>query len=124
MIKKGLIRASIPFIIFSIISVIMILQKMHIDLVKSTFLSGLIVSLLVGTSVIYDVERWSLKKQSIIHFLFMLVTVYPILLISGWFKLKDTIDYLRVFAFFILIGIVLWSIIYLIFAYFLGNKYK
>ncbi|XZO08742.1 DUF3021 family protein [Weissella paramesenteroides] len=35
------------------------------------------------TTVIYEIDQWSFAKQSLIHFLLMFITVYPVLLFSG-----------------------------------------
>lgn len=44
----------------------------------------------------------------------MFVTIYPILLISGWFKLNIFLDYLKVFGIFISFGVAFWIIFLLI----------
>lgn len=53
---------------------------------RSTFIVRLIISSVVGFSVLYNIESWSLQKQSLIHFVCMLVTIFPCLILSGWFK--------------------------------------
>ncbi|MDO5018095.1 MAG: DUF3021 family protein [Lagierella massiliensis] len=124
MLKNGILRASIPFIIMTIISIIMKSQGFNMYQVKSTFIVGIIISIVVGASVIYEVRQWTLLKQTIVHFIFMLITVYPCLLISGWFELNTFLDYFKVLALFIMVGIVLWTILYFIFGYFIPKKTK
>jgi threonine/homoserine efflux transporter RhtA len=121
---NALIRGVIPFAIMTTIALIMRSQNVDSFQVKSTFMVGLIVTAVAAASVIYDVEKWSLSKQSGIHFLIMLVTVFPCLLLSGWFPLNSFLDYLKVFGIFVLVGAVLWSVFYFIFGKLLTKKDK
>ena len=109
------IRGAIPFIIMSTLSGIM--KSQHIDdySVNSTFITGLIITAVAATSVIYDVKSWTLARQSIVHFLIMLVTVYPCLVFSGWFSTKSILDLVKIFSFFLVVGIILWTISYILF---------
>ncbi|WP_444979779.1 DUF3021 family protein [Lactobacillus laiwuensis] len=93
-------RGAIPFIIMSIFSGIMKLQHIDDYSVTSTFITGLIITAVAATSVIYDVESWSLTRQSVAHFLIMLVTVYPCLVFSGWFQTKSILDLAKIFGLF------------------------
>lgn len=115
LIKKAIIRGIIPFIIMTSISIMMYYQEIDTFQVKSTFLVGFIVTSVAAASVIYEIESWSLLKQSVVHFLTMLVTIFPCLLVSGWFKLNNISDYIKVFGIFLFTGVVLWSIAYFIF---------
>lgn len=115
MIKQAVIRGAIPLAIMTILSLIMRSQAIDPFQVRSTFIVGLILTSVAAASVIYEIESWSLAKQSVVHFFIMLVTVYPCLLISGWFSLNDAFDYLKVLGIFLLVGVVLWGIMYLVF---------
>lgn len=105
-ILSAAIRGAIPFII---------MKLQHIDdySVSSTFITGLIITAVAATSVIYDVKSWTLTRQSIVHFLIMLVTVYPCLVFSGWFSTKSILDLVKIFGFFLIVGIILWTISYI-----------
>ena len=109
------IRGAIPFIIMSTLSGIM--KSQHIDdySVNSTFITGLIITAVAATSVIYDVKSWTLARQSVVHFLIMLVTVYPCLVFSGWFSTKSILDLVKIFSFFLVVGIILWTLSYILF---------
>ena len=109
------IRGSIPFIIMSTLSGIMKLQHVDDYSVNSTFITGLIITAVAATSVIYDVKSWTLARQSIVHFLIMLVTVYPCLVFSGWFSTKSILDLVKIFGFFLVVGIILWTLSYILF---------
>ena len=115
MIKKVIFRGMIPFVIMTSLAILMRLQGLDAFQVKSTFLVGIIATTIASASVIYEIEKWSLVKQSIIHFIIMLFTVLPCLLFSGWYKLVSILDYLTVIGQFLLVGILLWSIAYVIF---------
>ncbi|NUF25909.1 DUF3021 family protein [Bombilactobacillus mellis] len=114
-ILSAIIRGSIPFIIMSLLSGIMKFQRLNDYQVKSTFITGLIVTAVVAASVIYEVESWSLIKQSIIHFLIMLITVYPCLVFSNWFPNKTVLDLVKIFGLFLIVGIILWTVAYILF---------
>ena len=115
LIKEAILRGIIPLIIMTIISIIMKYQGIDPFQVRGTFIVGIIIASVAAASVIYEIENWSLFKQSVIHFLIMLVTVLPLLYISGWYKLNSVLDYVKVFGIFLFVGIVLWTISYFIF---------
>ncbi|HFU0927625.1 TPA: DUF3021 family protein [Streptococcus agalactiae] len=115
LIKIAMLRGIIPLIIMTIISIIMKYQGIDPFQVRGTFIVGIIIASVAAASVIYEIENWSLFKQSVIHFLIMLVTVLPLLYISGWYKLNSVLDYVKVFGIFLFVGIVLWTISYFIF---------
>ena len=115
LIKIAILRGILPLIIMTIISIIMKYQGIDPFQVRGTFIVGIIIASVAAASVIYEIENWSLFKQSVIHFLIMLVTVLPLLYISGWYKLNSVLDYVKVFGIFLFVGIVLWTISYFIF---------
>ena len=115
LIKIAILRGIIPLIIMTIISIIMKYQGIDPFQVRGTFIVGIIIASVAAASVIYEIENWSFFKQSVIHFLIMLVTVLPLLYISGWYKLNSVLDYVKVFGIFLFVGIVLWTISYFIF---------
>lgn len=115
MMKQAIIRGVIPFVIMSILSLIMNTQNIDPFQVRSTFIVGIIITFVAAASVIYEIDSWSFTKQLIVHFITMLVTVYPCLLISGWFALNNAVDYLKVLGIFVITGSVLGGIGFLIF---------
>lgn len=110
--KNALIRGGIPLIIMSGISLIMQWQNLEAFQVRSTFITGLIVAAVAAASVVYEVEAWPLSKQSLVHLGLMLVTVFPCLLLSGWFPVHGMADVLKVLGMFLLVGAVLWLIMF------------
>ena len=114
LILQALKRGLIPLLVMTVLSIIMGLQSVDENNIKGTLITGIIVSIIAAASVIYEIKSWSLKKQSIIHFLVMVFTVYPLLLISGWYKLSSPLDYVGVFGSFLCCGIVFWLLGYII----------
>jgi len=114
--KSAVIRGAIPLAIMSTISLIMRWQGEDADQVRSTFIVGLIITAVAAATVIYDIEGWSLRKQSVVHLAIMAVTVLPLLLLSGWFSLNSSTDYFGVVGVFLLVGLVTWSVIAFIFS--------
>lgn len=74
----------------------------------STFIVGLIIGVTIVTIPIYDLDSWSLTKRSVVHFLLMLLTVFPLLLFSGWFTTPVAIGV------FLLTGVIGWTIGYVV----------
>ena len=99
----------------SALALMMEYQKIDQSQIKGTFLTGVIISIVAAASVIYDIKKWSLLKQSAIHFVIMILTIFPCLLISGWYELSSFADYLKVFGIFLLCGCVFWTIGYFVF---------
>lgn len=116
LIINALIRGGITFVIMTGIAISMKYKEMDPYQVKSTFIAGLISTAVAAATVIYEIEGWYLTKQSIVHFFIMLITVFPCLIVSGWFPLKTPLDYLKLLGIFMLVGLVLWSIFYVIFS--------
>ncbi|MEY8644793.1 DUF3021 family protein [Staphylococcus arlettae] len=113
MILQIFYRAIIPFVVMSFISLILLLQEKNYQ-AKGTFITSLIILILGLSSFIYEINTLNLKQKTIVHFVLMLVTIYPILLLSGWFKLNVFLDYLKVFGIFISFGVAFWIIFLLI----------
>ena len=87
--KKGWLRASIAGGITSLLTLFLYLSGQPYQVNKSTFLTGLIVAIILATAPIYDDNRLSLKQQSLLHFSIMCVTILPILCFSGWHPLHN-----------------------------------
>lgn len=114
-IRDGLIRAAIPFVIMTAIALSLLNNDTAPDQARSTFIVGLIIASVAGFSVIYDVKGWTLLRQSIVHFTCMVMTVFPCLLASGWFRTGSVPEVLRIFPIFLLFGLVFWGVSYAVF---------
>ncbi|MFC3419521.1 DUF3021 family protein [Salinicoccus hispanicus] len=109
LILNSLLRGGIAFIIMGGIALLLYFQGDYSN-ARSTFLVAIIVFLVAAASVIYDLDHWTLFKRSIIHSLVMVITIYPILLLSGWFSVSSMSDALWILLLVLLVGAVLWSI--------------
>lgn len=110
---QAALRAGVPLVIMTGIGIALLAQGQESN-GRSTIAVGVIVAAVGGLSVIYQIERWSLLRQSIVHFAIMSVTVLPALFFSGWFPVDTPGRILLVVGLFLLTGVVLWSIFYLI----------
>jgi chromate transport protein ChrA len=101
-----------PFLISAAITaLVMVVLSFFIDddmQAKGALVTGLIVAITIAAIPIYDIDRWSLAKRSVVHFLAMLVTVFPLLLISEWFSVPVSI------LVFLLFGVAGWTIGYIV----------
>ena len=110
---QAFIRGIGPLIVMTAISLLMKNQGKAPQEVKGVFVAGLIMTVVAAASVLYEIEGWSFTKQLIVHHLAMLVTVYPILLVSGWFRVKTWLDALIVLGIFYLVGLAIIASFYL-----------
>ncbi|TYS89877.1 DUF3021 family protein [Rossellomorea aquimaris] len=117
LLKKGLIRGVIPFG-FSIIISLLWNQLQGTSAISNTFFFyGLIAFFLGMASVIYEIEKWRFLKQIMVHYLAMLMTVFPTLLLSGFYPLDSFRDAVNVFFLFNKVGVILFLTTYFIFTW-------
>jgi len=109
LIMNALLRGAIPLIIMGGIALLLYFQGEYSD-ARGTFVASLIAFFIGAATVIYNIDHWSFTKQSGIHFLIMLVTVYPILLLSGWFTVSSVLDAFNIFLLFVSVGVVIWLV--------------
>ena len=107
---RAMLRGGIPFVIMAIGTAVMMEKEYDPFIVRSTFLTAIIVGVVSAASVIYELEFLSLFRQTAIHFLLMCLTVLPCLLVSGWFPLRTPGDYAAVLGIFLVVGIIFWCI--------------
>lgn len=119
--KNGLLRAVIPFVIMTGIAY-SLQSSNEISQAEGTFFAGIIIAAVSGFSVIYTIELWTFAKQFFVHFICMLLTVFPTLIFSGWFKVNGLIDVAIIFGIFLLFGLIFASIGYFLFTKVFNNK--
>ncbi|CAN7527596.1 DUF3021 family protein [Rossellomorea sp. LjRoot5] len=115
LLKKGLIRGLIPFILFTVTSLIWTQFEGGSAISKSLLFYGLIAFFLGVASVIYEVERWSFIQQIAVHYVVMLLTVFPTLLLSGTYPIDSFRDLVSVYFLFNEMGLILFLTTYFIF---------
>ncbi|NLL63416.1 MAG: DUF3021 domain-containing protein [Ruminococcaceae bacterium] len=76
-------------------------------------LCGLLGSAFAGSSVIWEMEHWSIAKQTGIYFVITSAAMLPIAYLANWMP-HTAIGFFSYFALFTFIFIVVWLIQYLI----------
>lgn len=110
---KGLIRGAIPFSIMFTMSLWNYFQESTTD-ARTFFFNGLIILFLGIASVIYEINSWNFPKQIMLHYITMLFTVFPILLLSGYYPVTSFGNILDVFLLFNKVGIILFMATFII----------
>lgn len=116
-----LLRAGIPLVIMTAIGVALFVQGKTED-GRATLAVGVIAAAVSGASTVYQIETWSLRKQTLVHFAIMTVTVLPALLLSGWFALDSVWGYVGVIATFLGAGVLLWAFFFVLFTKVLARR--
>jgi hypothetical protein len=117
LLKKGLIRGVIPFSFLIIISLLWNQFQGSWAISNTFFFYGLIAFFLGLASVIYENEQWGFLKQIMVHYLAMLMTVFPTLLLSGFYPLDSFRDAVNVFFLFNKVGVIFFFTTYFIFTW-------
>lgn len=112
--RKALLLTGIPVAVMTVLGSALHAQGDAAN-GRSTIAVGVIIGAVAGAAVIYQLERWPLWRQSLVHFAVMAVTVLPALFLSGWFPVNGPADILQVIGMFLTVGAVLWSALFLIF---------
>ena len=112
-IQAALVRGIGPLVFMTSISILLKRQGKAYQDHHGVLVAGLIMTITAAASVIYNIESWSLTKQIGIHYLIMVLTVYPLLVWSGWFEVKGIQSLLLIFLIFNLVGLGIMAIFYL-----------
>ena len=119
-IKQGLLRGGITLLFMG--SAWYFSSKSGNKQETQSIMAATIISVAVAAaSTIYDYDIWSVKKKLLIHTVCMFVTVYPALIISGWFDTSTVWGYLHALLAFILTGAILATVCYLVSKYIFKN---
>lgn len=113
-VRRAVILALIPLVILGGISLLLHVEGEAED-ARGALAGAVIAAAVAGASVVYQVESWSLAKQSGVHFALMAFTVLPAMLLSGWFPLEGPGDVLLVVGLFLAVGAVLWGVMLTVF---------
>lgn len=83
------------------------------------FLTGLIGTTFAATTVLFEIDSWSLLKQTIIHFIITSIVMYVAGFLCGWFphKVSSTLIWFGIF-------IVIYVIFWISFSSYYKNKVK
>lgn len=83
------------------------------------FLTGIIGTTFAATTVIFEIDNWSLLRQTILHFIITSIVMYIAGFLCGWFphKLSSTLIWFGIF-------IVIYVIFWISFSSYYKNKVK
>ena len=83
------------------------------------FVTGIIGTTFAATTVIFEMDSWSLLRQTIIHFIITSIVMYIAGFLCGWFphKLSSTLIWFGIF-------IVIYVIFWISFSSYYKNKVK
>lgn len=83
------------------------------------FLTGIIGTTFAATTVIFEMDNWSLLRQTILHFIITSIVMYIAGFLCGWFphKLSSTLIWFGIF-------IVIYVIFWISFSSYYKNKVK
>ncbi len=83
------------------------------------FLTGIIGTTFAATTVIFEMDSWSLLRQTILHFIITSIVMYTAGFLCGWFphKLSSTLIWFGIF-------IVIYVIFWISFSSYYKNKVK
>lgn len=82
-------------------------------LILQTILCGIMGSSFAIASLIWEIESWSIFKQTAIYFSISCLIMFPIAYITNWMK-HDIVGILSYISIFIIIFIIVWLIQYII----------
>ena len=75
-------------------------------------LSGIYSAVVTGSSIVYDIEEWSIARATATHFLLSFSLYFLLALSMGWFRLDDPVFWI-VIAVMVVIYVLIWLFQYL-----------
>ena len=75
-------------------------------------MSGIYSAVVTGSSIVYDIEEWSIARATATHFLLSFSLYFLLVLSMGWFRLDDPVFWI-VIAVMVVIYVLIWLFQYL-----------
>ena len=75
-------------------------------------ISGIYGAVAMGSSIVYDVEKWSITRATATHFLLVFALYFLLVISMGWFSLSDPVFWIVVGAM-VAVYILIWLLQYL-----------
>ena len=104
---KGLVRGTLPFAVMLSMYAWNNFQGRAAD-AKAFLFYGFMALFLGLASIIYEIKQLSFGKQIFVHYLTMMATVFPLLLLSGYYKTGSFGAIFQVFLQFNKVGVILF----------------
>lgn len=82
-------------------------------LVIQAVVSGIYGGLVIGATVAYDVEKWSVLKSTAVHCVITLVLYYTTGFLLHWFAITDIVEILIMLGVFVVVYTSIWLINYI-----------
>jgi hypothetical protein len=79
--------------------------------VAQTFLCALIGGISAGASIIWEIDRWSLARQTGTNFAILGITLLPIAYLMHWMQ-RTLLGFLIYFGTFVLVFLIVWLVNY------------
>ena len=113
--KKAVLLGVAGYVLGVLIGVIVILTGLsdagHAS-VPYVLLCGIPGCITMGSTVIYDVEKWSLVRATATHFAVCFVTYYALAFLMGWLRFGDRLFWIITAA--MVVGyVIIWLVMYL-----------
>ena len=90
--KKGVLLAVLGYALGIAIGVVIFLANGRRDFAQALpyiLLCGIPGAVAMGTSVIYEVEKWSVVRATVTHFVITFACLYLVGFALGWFRFGD-----------------------------------
>ena len=98
--KKAALLSLAGFAAGAVISIIFILtgpsEGLTVKALPHILLGGLYGAAAMGSTVIYDVEEWSIARATATHFLLSFALYFLLVITMGWFRLDDPVFWIVV----------------------------
>ena len=87
--KKATLLGLAGFVIGALIGVCFVLSGSisFREALPHILLGGLYGGAAMGSSVVYDIEKWSIARATVTHFLLVFVLFFLLVITTGWFSL-------------------------------------
>lgn len=89
--KKATLSALTGFIVGAIIGIGFLLGNWPglREALPHLLLGGIYGAVACGSSIVYDIEKWSIARATATHFLFVFALYFLIVITMDWFRLDD-----------------------------------
>lgn len=109
LLKRGLVRGVKWFTLFGLLATYQWWNG-NMEGIHNMLVYGGMAFFLGLTSVIYEVRQWSFRKQILIHWATMHVTILPLVIFSGFLPVSSLRDVLMVYLKFNVSGLILFTL--------------
>ena len=90
--KKAILLGAFGFLLGALVGVIFMLASHASDIsaaVPHLLIGGAWGAIAMSSSVVYDIEKWSIARATVTHFLFLFIGYSVLSLGMGWFRIGD-----------------------------------